>query len=203
MHGRDHFLPTIIQYLSERPETSDTAVIIEYKMINRLLERLTIGSAMFGLDEELSVLLFAGDILSRRAGGTNFLRNKINPLLDRYAGILENGRMPDVAPRALVAGFCLTVVGLELVRAGKDINPGFRSGITTDYIHLLGRLLSSLTCREIFEAHKLPFPGEDVALEALKIGHELAGIPELNVRTAMDLLLSDPHIPSKFTSFQV
>ncbi|MFJ5384278.1 VPA1262 family N-terminal domain-containing protein [Pectobacterium sp. CHL-2024] len=200
MHGRDHLLPAIIQRFSEYPDISDIAVIIEDKFIHRLLARLTIGSDMFGFAEPLTVLLFAGNIISRKQKGTDFLRNNLNPILDSYARTLETSSVQDNTIRILIAGLGLTVIGLELARVGEDIDVKFRNGIAIDYINQLGRLLSSFTSQTAFGQQTRSIPGEYIALESLKIGHELAESLEHNVRNAMNLLLQDTRIPSRFTS---
>lgn len=198
--GRDHLLPAIIQRLSESPDHVDTAVFIEEKMAHRLLERLTLGSSLFGQPEMLSVLFYVGNIISRKKKGTDFLRKYVNPLLDKYANTLEFGNVKKDSFKMLIAGLCLVVTGLELVRVGEGINTGFRNGIAIDYIHFLGRLLSSFASQAAFGEQMKSFPGEEIAFEALKVAKELALSLEPTVRSAMDLLIHDTQIPVRFSS---
>lgn len=193
--GRDHFLPAIIQRLSESPNHAQAATLVEEALLQRLFDRLTSEAGLFGHPEPLPLLRFAGEALSRRPAGTYLVRDRMNPSVDAYACSLEIGRLQEGAIKRLIAGLCLVLIGLELVQAGGSVPIKFRSGIAVDYVHLLGRLLRSWVSRDLFGRGKDDLPGADLAREAVCVARTLAAVPDLELGDAMGLVLGDPLVP--------
>ncbi len=201
MNGRDHFLPAIIQRLSEGPAHSALVRPLEEALVRRLLERLTPESGLFGLPEPLGLLRSAGEALSRLPKGTDVVRDRMNPAADSHARGLEVGRVSDRIKR-LIAGLCLVIVGLELALAKSDVPVRYRNGIANDYGHLLGRLLRSLTSRSIFadEASGLSQTIVHLPREALRLVRALAADGALRMEETMRLLLNDTSLPTTLLS---
>ena len=96
---------------------------------------------------------------------------------------------------------CLVLVELYLVQ-DNGIRPDFRKGIASDYVHLLGRLLSSSASRALFgnDAGMRASRDEPLAREAVRIARELAADNSLELGSDTDLLFTDALIPSALLS---
>jgi hypothetical protein len=198
MSGRDHFLPAIINRLSEIPNCRDVVDLLEKALLDRLFERLTPNAGLFGIAERLPLLRFAGEALSRRPRGTYLIRDRMNPLADSCARNLEIGRAPMLIPQ-LFAGINLVIIGLEAARAKGEVSIAFRKGIAKDYAHLLGRLLGSYTSRSLFGkgGRGMDFLApRELAREAIRIVGELAADAALDFNETANQLFSDSRIPS-------
>lgn len=199
MHGREALLQPLSHRLSETTGYETVATSIGDLAVERLLASLDPNQEKVWFPPELSVLEFIGDTLAQRPNGTNVLRDDFNTRTDRFARDVEIGRVVEDSIRRLLAGLALTIVGLRVAACRSGTVPlKFRRGIAKDYIHALGRLLSSTVSRQLFERPvDRRLNGMDLALEAMSLVSVLASDKELDVSGPADLIFNDPCVPSE------
>nr|WP_312448389.1 hypothetical protein [Brevundimonas naejangsanensis] len=86
---------------------------------------------------------------------------------------LELGGAGDRSLRALSAVFAIVLIGLETARQGVDLVPAHRTGLATDYVALLARVLRTDTAREWLALR------DDLALDTAIVRRCLAAAEEL------------------------
>jgi hypothetical protein len=96
-----------------------------------------------------------GKTIANMSSPTNFIRDKLNPILHALVQLIEVQRFDfGLTMEALETGICLVSVGLEVAISAKTTKESFRVGMATDYIHWLGRLIRSDAATSRFDSFR-------------------------------------------------
>ena len=200
--GREQHAATIADQLMKHSKFQLVALAIDSLLVECLLDRL-IPDASWRLPpimERVDLLLRAGRAIGMRDRGTDFVRNRINPALQRYASDIEAGHSTSNHQRwdPFFAGLCLVIIGLDVARSAKHAPIQHRLGLATDYIHFLGRLLRSWVSEELYgHPEDLAF-GENFGREALHLAKALRAELGSDLDAALDRLMEDSMLPDAF-----
>ena len=200
MHGRDHIAIAVAERLRERPEYLKAADVAADRVADALLDRLApLGPPPESNLEPEALLRLAAVALTRRKRVTDLVRDRFNPATDRYARLLATGRAGESRHALLLSGIRLVTIALHIAMDGIHLPERFRTGIATDQVGLLGRLLRSMTARSLFgDRQHLAGSRINEAKEALRLvaraGHDVVLGP--CVRPNLGRLRSDPLIPA-------
>jgi hypothetical protein len=200
--GREQHAASIADRLMPHPTLQPVASALDTLLVERLLERLAPADALpksIGGTERVDLLRRAGQTIALGEKGTDFVRNRFNFPLHRYASAIEAARSNGI--QLLFAGLGLVLVGLEVAFSAKDAAALHRIGLATDYIHFLGRFLRSWVSEELFGQPRdrtFPPPGEDIAREAVNLTKKLRAELGSDLDPALERLLTDSMLPDAF-----
>jgi hypothetical protein len=149
-----------------------------------------------GRDE---LIAFLGRAISRLSAPTNFVRDRINPLVHSLIQTLEFQRGEyDATFNAVQIATCLISLGLEIAVV-STVELRFREGVACDYVHWAGRLMRSdaARIRLALGAEASDLWMDDFTFLARQIlqAKSILGEP---VQTATLRILGDPLVASEF-----
>jgi hypothetical protein len=137
-------------------EQRDVAGQIDALLLNHFLDGLPAdaGSAhrnWMYIKNRNELLKHLAGTINRKANSTNFVRDRLNPVIERYMQAMEFQR-PDInsSYAALQITACLISLGLEVALTASAPDD-HRQGMAVDYVHWAGRLMRSEPARIRFD----------------------------------------------------
>lgn len=198
MNGRSQLTVAVPQGLAFETGLEALRTALDEALIQDVLDNVAPKTGKLSqLLPPIGVLLYAGSRLAVRPKGTNLLKTRVNAAVHGIAGKLELGGSGRRGIQILFAGLAGVLVGLEVSRAGACLKEEVRSGIVTDYMHLLARLLRSREANNCFgaEGQGRAQLSRETFFYAVQLTRELSAIIGGSAREAEERLKSDPFIP--------
>jgi hypothetical protein len=145
--------PEVVVFISTRLAVgSDEQREVAYALSDILLEQFlaSLGRAIADSTGDLPTrnrrhyLQHIGKTVARQTSPTDFVRNKLNPVLHSLVELIETQRFEHGLSFAVIErGLCVAIVALEVAIRSGAAEKHFRVGMASDYIHWLGRLTRS------------------------------------------------------------
>jgi hypothetical protein len=201
--GGEQHAATIADRLKDEQKLQAVGLAVDSILLEGLMKRLSVADELpmnLPIMDRPALLHRAGRTIANRARGTDLVRDRINPILFRYIGLIETGRSSgdDRPLQMLTAGLCLVITGLEVACSATQAPTHYRIGIANDYIHFLGRLLRSWVSEQIFANLGEWRPVRDWELyvrEAIGLVKSLHAEFGSAIEDALEHLVSDSMVP--------
>ncbi|CAB3682052.1 hypothetical protein R8871_02567 [Paraburkholderia graminis C4D1M] len=149
-------------------------------------------------DARRAVLGNLGRTIARKPKPTNFVRDRINPKVQRYVASIETQRFSDVAWDVHRAALFLSVIALE-VASIANAPEAYRVGMASDYIHWLGRLMRSDLAANMYvtSGAQVPDIADDLPLAAQAI-LQVRSILGDQLIPPVKMVMDDPWVAAAF-----
>jgi hypothetical protein len=185
-------------------EQRDVATRIDGLLLDHFLDGLPRGPnnaqcSWAYINDRERLLKHLGQTINRKSSPTNFVLDRLNPVIEEYMQAMEFQRADySVTYARLQIATCLISLGLE-VAATANAPENFREGMAADYIHWTGRLMRSESTRTRFDHSEAfdEFWRDDVVYCAGQILAVRAGLGS-KVEDAITRLLADDMVLPAF-----
>jgi hypothetical protein len=177
---------------------------LEAKLLSEFVETLSGEGRTHGYGwqfgqgrDELACAL--GAAISRRDAPTNFVRDRLNPVMHSLVKEIEFRRGPhDASFNALQIATCLVSLVLE-VAITADTPQNLREGMASDYVHWAGRVMRSEEAQaRLMVGRGMNDPWqEDIRFLAQQIRRGKEALRE-RFQGAIGRIMDDPHVLSEF-----
>ena len=192
------------RFLSGSDEQQAVGARLEDLLLDQFFGELTKGDRTHGLTWQFlagrdELIAFLGRAISRLSAPTNFVRDRINPLVHSLIQTLEFQRGEyDATFNAVQIATCLISLGLEIAVVSA-VELRFREGVACDYVHWAGRLMRSdaARIRLALGADASDLWMDDFTFLARQILQAKSRLGE-PVQTASLRVLGDPLVASEF-----
>jgi hypothetical protein len=136
------------RFAMEGADRQDVADKLDAMALDKFLSELPRGGRKAAsyppLRNRNGYLGFIGRVIARKPAPTNFVRDRLNPVVNELVETIETQRFgSEIAGDSLLNGICLISVGLEVAIAAETAKLEFRVGLAADYIHWMGRFMRS------------------------------------------------------------
>lgn len=175
MYGRDRSASLLAGWIEDRPGHEALGRAVAAAQLDEILQQVATKEGRIGrVHLQIDSLVLAGLQLSRTPKGTDVIRDCLNPAAEHCMLWLELGGAGDRSLCALSAVFAIVLIGLETARQGVDLVPAHRTGLATDYVALLARVLRTDTAREWLALRDDLAPDTAIVRLCLAAAEELA-----------------------------
>ena len=82
-------------------------------------------------------------IAASEAKPTDFVRSRLNPLTARWADAVDADLLGDKTSDTILSSLATIIIALQIALSAVTAKPLHRSGLASDYLHLVGRFLRS------------------------------------------------------------
>jgi len=180
----------------------EIANMLDSKFLDHVLDALSDTPQSNGWllphDVRRAVLGNLGRSVARKPNATNFVRERINPKVQRYVASIETQRFSDVAWDVHRAALFLSIIALE-VASTANAPEAHRVGLASDYIHWLGRLMRSDIAAMMYVTSDAQIPDivDDLSLAAEAISRIRSTLGDQLI-PPIRMVMDDPWVPAVF-----